>query len=106
MEAADAGQIECLKLLLEKGANVNHTKDSGQTALMKAASWGRTECAKLLLEKGADANMKATGGGFEGQGALEIAKEQQDYYAQQGEGGKEQAAKFEEFVTLLREHMS
>ncbi len=60
--------IETIKLLLEKGANVNHQEINGATALFYVASNDRSTSetriaiAKLLLEKGADKNIKAKNG--------------------------------------------
>ncbi len=47
-----------VKLLLEKGADVNAKGEHGWTPLMEAANRGHSEAAKLLLEKGADVNLK------------------------------------------------
>lgn len=51
--------IETVKLLLEKGADVNARNKWGKTALMYAADEGHTDIVKLLVEKGADVD--ATG---------------------------------------------
>ena len=53
------GNTEVVKLLLEKGADVNVKRaDDGTTALWIASYEGKTEVVKLLLEKGADVNVK------------------------------------------------
>ncbi|XP_047448377.1 ankyrin repeat domain-containing protein 53 [Mugil cephalus] len=44
----------CLKYLLERGADVNATTDSGQTPLHLAASEDLLECAEVLVKAGAD----------------------------------------------------
>ena len=49
---------EAVRLLLEKGAEVNIKGPGGFTALMLAASNGHAETVRLLLEKGADLNAK------------------------------------------------
>lgn len=54
--AARYGGVECVKLLLERGANVNAVDNYRCTALMCAAASGRVECVKLLLDAGADVN--------------------------------------------------
>ncbi|UCE40399.1 MAG: ankyrin repeat domain-containing protein [Candidatus Aminicenantes bacterium] len=60
--AAQTGQIEIVKYLLEKGADVNLNR-GGATALHMAALYGgKTELITLLLEAGADINAK-TGDG-------------------------------------------
>jgi ankyrin repeat protein len=55
MWAADEGQTDVARQLLEKGADVNSKDKKGRTALMLAGSqW----TMKLLLEKGADVDAK------------------------------------------------
>ncbi|KAL6438502.1 hypothetical protein ACFW04_004528 [Cataglyphis niger] len=51
--AADYGQSEVVRYLLEKGANANATDKHGITTLLAAIWEGHTNCVKLLLEKGA-----------------------------------------------------
>ena len=48
--------LEVVKLLLEKGAEVDAANWQGRTLLMAAAKEGHPEIAELLLEKGADVN--------------------------------------------------
>jgi ankyrin repeat protein len=60
MWAARYGHTETIKLLLEKGADVNRENRHGNTALLFAAYEGSTEMVKLLLEAGA--NVNATNG--------------------------------------------
>ncbi len=55
-EAVRSGKVECVKLLLEHGADVNFTESHDQTALAKATIDSNLECVKLLLEAGADVN--------------------------------------------------
>ena len=44
-QAAQSGDPEVLRLLLERGAEVNvHRKDNGRTPLMSAAALGNTDC--------------------------------------------------------------
>ena len=60
--AAESGSEECLKLLIDKGADVNamgqHPFRDNQTALMCAARCGFTSGLNMLLAAGADVNMK------------------------------------------------
>lgn len=60
--AAINGQTAVVKLLLEKGANINNRHRDGSTALHSAAFLGRVETVKLLLEKGADINIRKDDG--------------------------------------------
>ena len=48
--------IEYARLLVEHGADVNLTRNNGETPLHVAASWTATDIFKLLLEKGANPN--------------------------------------------------
>ena len=62
--ASQNGHKEIVKLLLEKGADINVKQTAtGATALLLASQNGRTDVVKLLLEKGADVNAKVNGGG-------------------------------------------
>ena len=55
MEAARAGSVDAVRLLLAHGAQVNAREPArGQTALMWAVSRQRPEIVKVLLENHAD----------------------------------------------------
>lgn len=57
MTAAQHGQEAALKLLVEKGAEVNHREEStGWTSLMLAAVNGHMTAAQILVHFGADTN--------------------------------------------------
>ena len=56
MYAANEGRIKDVKLLIEKGADVNLGQTNGETALMEAAERGYTDICKLLIENGAEIN--------------------------------------------------
>jgi ankyrin repeat protein len=56
--ATEKGDIDMVKLLLEKGADVNARDIDGYTALMYVAYNGNLEIAKLLLEHGADVHAR------------------------------------------------
>ena len=62
MCAAAHGSVECAKLLLDKGANVNLKNFAGFTALHWAAYTGRTETLELLVSKGADIESRTEDG--------------------------------------------
>ena len=52
--ASKQGNVEVVKLLIEKGAEVNRTDEFGRTALMLASKEGRVEVMRLLIENGAE----------------------------------------------------
>eukprot|EP00731_Ephydatia_muelleri_P005837 Em0003g85a len=58
MKASEAGQVECVMVLLDRGAEVNMQDKLGKTALMKASEAGQVECVKVLLDRGAEVNMQ------------------------------------------------
>lgn len=49
---------EIVKLLIEKGADVNAENDLGQTVLMGAAKGRHPEVLRILVDKGAEVNLK------------------------------------------------
>ena len=51
--AASRGEIELIKEILDKGADINEKNKHGKTALMLAAGNGRMEATNLLLERNA-----------------------------------------------------
>ena len=51
-----AGSKECLRLLIEAGADTNFANNNGDTALLKAAVKGSTECLQILIHAGANVN--------------------------------------------------
>ncbi|KAJ7440551.1 ankyrin repeat domain-containing protein, partial [Mycena galericulata] len=58
--AAAGGHIEIVRILLEKGANINAAGGREGSSLHIAAARGHTEIVRILLEKGA--NVNAAGG--------------------------------------------
>ena len=58
-DAARNGNIKIVRLLLDKGADVNAKDRSGKTAMILAAKNGHADIVRLLLDKGADVNAKA-----------------------------------------------
>ncbi|ACE05813.1 hypothetical protein Aasi_0393 [Candidatus Amoebophilus asiaticus 5a2] len=56
--AASEGDLDRVKALLEKGADVNITGKYGNTPIHLATEEGHLEIVKLLLERGADINTK------------------------------------------------
>jgi ankyrin repeat protein len=64
----EAGAVEAVRLLLDKGAAINATNTQGATALHASVSRG-VEVVRLLVERGADLQAKNKGG----QTALDVA---------------------------------
>jgi ankyrin repeat protein len=61
MHAAAGGHLDTMKLLIDRGADVNAINDNGWTPLSVVARWGTAEAAKLLIESGADVNPSLNG---------------------------------------------
>lgn len=57
-DAAFRGNLEIVKLLLDRGAKVNATNRDGNTPLIGAAFMCHTEIVRLLLDKGASTSHK------------------------------------------------
>lgn len=55
--AAREGNVDAVRTLLERGANVNAVDDKGNTALIYSADHNSAPVAQLLLDKGADVNV-------------------------------------------------
>ncbi len=68
--AAARGRTEEVKVLLEKGADINATDSLRWTPLMTAAFNGKIDTVKFLLERGADVNLEND----DGTTALKLAK--------------------------------
>jgi len=60
--ASRSGKSGIIKLLLDRGADVNFPGGGYGSALGAAACWGRVETVALLLDRGADVNIP--GGGY------------------------------------------
>ena len=62
--SAEEGHLDCVKICLRAGTDVNkhfedryrHGNRAGTTALMKTSENGHLQCVKLLLKEGADVN--------------------------------------------------
>ena len=54
---ADAGEVDKLARILERGADVNACNEHGMTALMRAANHGHVQMVRALLQHGADPNV-------------------------------------------------
>lgn len=60
--AAEFGSIGCLRLLIDRHANINAIDHHGSTPLSRALSRSHVECAKFLLEQGAAARAADSAG--------------------------------------------
>jgi uncharacterized protein len=60
--AARQNCIECAKILLDAGANVNQTTNYGWSPLLTATQNRNYKLASLLLDRGANPNLKNNGG--------------------------------------------
>ena len=58
LRAADAGHTKCIRMLLDKGANVKCADEQGRTALSLAAVKGHKVVAKILLKNNAEINVQ------------------------------------------------
>jgi len=77
MWASQWNHFEVVKLLIERGANVNATDCHGWSALMTASAQGNTTIVKFLLENGAKTHFREKlefDRGY-GQTALEMAQQ-------------------------------
>ncbi len=62
MYAASGNQVEMIRFLLDKGANVEYKSADGYTPLMLAGMRGSMEAAQFLLSVGANVKTKSNGG--------------------------------------------
>ena len=71
MWAAIKGHTSCMKVLLDYGAEIDATSESGLTPTMFATIAGRPDCLRLLLARGAKADAVT----IHGKNALQLAIE-------------------------------
>jgi len=63
LAAVSHNHVECVRVLLENGADVNQTDDEGHSALSIAARHGFLQLAEVLLSSGADLTLRSYRGG-------------------------------------------
>jgi len=56
--SSQSGHIDCIKVLLKAGANVNLQNKTGETPLHKASWRGNLEAIQLLVEHGANVTIR------------------------------------------------
>lgn len=61
VDAAKKGDVAEVQRLLAKGANIDETNKTSDTALYSAVAAGRIEVIKLLIARGANINLDSTG---------------------------------------------
>ena len=72
----DGVNLDSIRELLRKGADVNYRGNIGETPLMVAAENLELDLIRLLLEKGADKTIRSDpGGDFANKNALELARD-------------------------------
>ncbi|KAI7826615.1 hypothetical protein BC939DRAFT_501788 [Gamsiella multidivaricata] len=59
--AASEGHVDCVKILLDAGCNVNVADEHGKTPIYYAASEGHVDCVALLIAAGAKAEGRLSG---------------------------------------------
>ena len=57
-EACQNGDMEKIKFLIEKGADIEAKNNYGNTPLILTSRYGHIEVVKFLIEKGADIEAK------------------------------------------------
>ena len=58
IKSVTLGNIQCVKMILKAGADINTRDENGNTALIKAANDGNESIVQLLLKEGAKVNIK------------------------------------------------
>ena len=62
IKASCLGHLQCMKVSLLEGADVNTGDENGNTALMKASEFGHARCVKELIKAGAYVDKRNTNG--------------------------------------------
>jgi len=78
-DAARHGQVDVVRLLIERGALLDHTAKYGLSAIMLAVINGYVEIVRLLAQAGADLALRGSGApGFHDRTALDLAEARGD----------------------------
>ena len=56
--AADFGQLEVCKLMIQNGVNIDSTSKKNETALHMAARNGHLDVCRFLIQSGAEKNLR------------------------------------------------
>jgi ankyrin repeat protein len=72
-EAAVAGDVELVEMLIANGADVDDRDVHGYTPLLLAIQAGHTHIAKVLISNGADVNTRAASDGGEDVTPLDLS---------------------------------
>jgi uncharacterized protein len=79
MIAGRDGQVDVVRLLIERGALLDHTAKYGLSAIMLAVINGHLEIVRLLAQAGADLALRGSGApGFHDKTALDMAEARGD----------------------------
>jgi ankyrin repeat protein len=62
MEAVDTSNVEAVRMLVSKGANVNYRGTHGETPLLKSLQCNDPRICQFLLDSGADVNIPTANG--------------------------------------------
>ncbi len=52
--AANNGHLNCVRILIEHGADIDDRSNNGKTSLLWASHWGHDEVTRYLVKKGAN----------------------------------------------------
>lgn len=87
IRAAEDGDLELVRTLLEAGANPNATNDGNFTALICAAARGHVRVVKTLLESGANLHARTKRGRTAVDIAIQEGQEEVTRLLRAAEGG-------------------
>lgn len=71
--AAWNGHTDCLRILVQHGAQLNSITSQGWSPIHQAARFGFADCVQVLIDGGCDVNQRKAGIGCNGWTSLHIA---------------------------------